>query len=538
MAGPSYLTLPHRDQILVLVICRLIEPLAYTSISPYLYYLVEWFGYKSPATITALGTIVVSGFALGQAATGMYWGSLSDRIGRKPVIMFGLIGTAVATLIFGFATDVYVATGARLLAGTLNGNVGVMRTMIAELCVGHKEYQSRAFTVMPITFNIGTILGPVVGGMLADPATAYPNSWIGKVALFKKFPYLLPNIFPMPLLAVAMVICMLFLKETQTGPDVWWPPEYDPGLRLGNWLRGKSTSYSSYTMVSSTEEDEDSLLEEEEEEIADAYVSNNNTTETSTMSIVEPTNHSEPEFGLRDILTRPVAVTITCYTLLMFHCPAFLQMLPLYMATPRVISNTSLNEHLPLVFDGGLGMPESRIGAAIALMGMTGIILQFAAYPRIAAAIGNARAHRVSLYIFPIAYVLAPFTTLLTRKGYSGSTQDSRWTTVAAIVPIAMAAILGRTLAIPPMPVLLTNAATESHRERAMGKIHGLAASVTSVAKCMGPFVLGNLYSWGVHIGIVGLAWWIMAGVVIAEIFVASGLREWGEEEEEDDHES
>ena len=56
----------------------------------------------------------------------------------------------------------------------LNGNIGVMRTMISEI-IREKKYQSRAFLLLPMTFNIGVIIGPLLGGLLADPVGTYPG---------------------------------------------------------------------------------------------------------------------------------------------------------------------------------------------------------------------------------------------------------------------------------------------------------------------------------------------------------------------------
>lgn len=64
----------------------------------------------------------------------MPWGIVSDWYGRKPVVLFGLAGVALSSLIFGFATNYWVALGARVVGGLLNGNVAVMQTMVAEMC--------------------------------------------------------------------------------------------------------------------------------------------------------------------------------------------------------------------------------------------------------------------------------------------------------------------------------------------------------------------------------------------------------------------
>lgn len=601
----SYWSIPHKEQIILLVLCRIIEPLVSNSIAPYLYYMIESFGYTEPSEISALGTIVMSSFALGQALTGVVWGTLSDKYGRKPILICGLIGTAISTLLFGFSTNVWSASLARICAGALNGNVGVMRTMMAELVADHKEYQTRAFTIMPLTVNVAVVVGPVLGGLLANPYYTYPDKWWAHQKIFEKYPYLLPNLFPFPVLFLGMTMLILFLEETSESPNSLLNSENDYGLKLGKLIkrglsklfrrqRDRRESFASFDerheILSNDEEFSLDPYESDEEQPKKTQdsrsqsVTNVTSTSSSSSSNVStpvpapaPVPEEPPkELTLREIMTKPVRVTLIAYTLLMFHCPAFLHLLPLFMATPRFIlkdghggagnnstaiaapnifnSTTDLypGEHLPLIFNGGLGMPSARIGTAMAAMGATGVALQFLVYPRVAFWLGNAKSHRLSLRVFPLAYALVPFIGLLTRIGYvpnfgtggdnpSNTTVsiaggadlenqpgiDNRWTTTAAIIPIAMMVILGRTFAIPPMPVLVTNAASS---RKVLGRVHGLASSVTSIARCLGPFLLGNLYSFGVKIGVVGLAWWVMAFVVMWEIVISRNLREWGEE--------
>lgn len=64
---------------------------------------------------------------------GMFWGGLSDRIGRKPVLLFGCFGTVASLLTVGFSTNFWIALAGRALGGLLNGNIGVIQTMVGEL---------------------------------------------------------------------------------------------------------------------------------------------------------------------------------------------------------------------------------------------------------------------------------------------------------------------------------------------------------------------------------------------------------------------
>lgn len=77
--------------------------------------------------------LLISAFAMAEASTAMIWGNISDRYGRKPIILVALAGTALSSLLFGFAKRYWVALLARVVGGALNGNVAVMQTMVAEM---------------------------------------------------------------------------------------------------------------------------------------------------------------------------------------------------------------------------------------------------------------------------------------------------------------------------------------------------------------------------------------------------------------------
>ena len=65
--------------------------------------------------------LVTSAFAFAEFSAGVPWGRLSDKIGRKPVLLTGLVGTALSMILFGFAQSLPMALLARALGGLLNG---------------------------------------------------------------------------------------------------------------------------------------------------------------------------------------------------------------------------------------------------------------------------------------------------------------------------------------------------------------------------------------------------------------------------------
>lgn len=161
----AWRSLPRKDQLFVLTLARLSEPLTQTSLGSYLFYQLQSFDRSLPdSTIAYQAGVVGAAFPFAQFLTAMLWGRFADAEygGRKRAIFLGLMGTMLAVVGFGFSQSFAVAVVFRCLGGVLNGNIGVMRTMISEI-IKEKKYQSRAFLLMPMTFNIGVIVGPILG---------------------------------------------------------------------------------------------------------------------------------------------------------------------------------------------------------------------------------------------------------------------------------------------------------------------------------------------------------------------------------------
>lgn len=253
----SWKDLPRKTQLVVITLTRLSEPLVQTSLQAYMFYQLKWFDPSlSDSVISSQAGVLHASFTAAQLLTAMMWGRVADssRFGRKKVILIGLTGTMISCLGFGFSKTFWQALFFRCLGGVTNGNVGVLRTMIseivrekkyrrsiipqsptlgrkdktAELCSQNRDStrlclftryllnlimtESRAFLLLPMTFNIGVIIGPILGGVLADPAASYPDLF-GETRFFLNFPYAMPNLVSAFFLLSASLTAWMCLEE-------------------------------------------------------------------------------------------------------------------------------------------------------------------------------------------------------------------------------------------------------------------------------------------------------------------------------------
>jgi MFS family permease len=151
--------------------------------------------------------------AICQCVMAVPWGALSDRVGRKYTILMGLTSTMLFSLMFGFSKSLVTLLIARAFLGLMNGNVGIIRTMVAEM-IYDKSLQPRAFSIMPLVWTIGSIFGPAFGGALANPAVRHPEIF-GNWEIFRKYPYALPNILAALFFIVGITTGVLFLDVGQ-----------------------------------------------------------------------------------------------------------------------------------------------------------------------------------------------------------------------------------------------------------------------------------------------------------------------------------
>ncbi|MBV8936867.1 MAG: MFS transporter [Alphaproteobacteria bacterium] len=130
----------------------------------------------SPQEVTVLLAI----YSLMQLFTAPLWGKLSDRVGRRPVLMVSMAASVCAYLWIGSATALWMLFAARALAGACAGNIAAAQAYIADIT--KPEDRAKGMGLIGAAFGLGFIIGPALAGFLAgsSPATADVESpaWV------------------------------------------------------------------------------------------------------------------------------------------------------------------------------------------------------------------------------------------------------------------------------------------------------------------------------------------------------------------------
>ncbi|MBW0522857.1 hypothetical protein O181_062572 [Austropuccinia psidii MF-1] len=344
--------LPYR-QLLVLCLMRITEPISQGLIQPFINQMLE--DLKVTPDRTQIGFyagLITSLFAFCQLCTTFWWGTLSDRIGRKPILICGLIGLASSIISFGLQKSFVGLVIARCFAGIMNGNIAVVKSVLAE-CTDETN-KARAFVLLPTSNALGMIIGPMIGGYLAQPAQQYPGLF-GHNRFLLSNPYFLPCFIAGLSNLSAAVLGFFYLEET---------------------LKSKKAV---------------------------------NTFSTSIERI--DTSHSETESDAQEpqrkftSLFSPMVVSVLSGSLLVyFQISSWTTLIPMFAYTR--------------VEDGGLGLSLNQIGTALSTDGLVSIVVQIIVFPYVQRRWGTLNVFKAVLLTWPVAFGLLPCVRwLMIQKG-------------------------------------------------------------------------------------------------------------------------
>ena len=421
--------------------------------------------------------ILASSFCVAQLFTSLPWGLLSDRIGRRPVLLIGLCGNAVTCALFGLSKTFYYALGLRMLSGLLNGNVAVVKSMLGEIT--DDSNRGTAFAIWESAFGIGTIVGPVIGGFLVDPAKQFPYLF-GNSEFLKTYPYFLPCLVSSIVSVIGAVMGLFYLEETLKPTRV---------MRRHSLLDIETIPHQ----VSELEicipqpldhifESSETLLRDSTSLVPDGSDTDNGILRTSQINLDDMEGVQE-NLSFRKILSKNVCLCIMSYAIWCFLQVIYDEVYALFVATPIAL--------------GGLQFSSFEMGAVLSLLGIVQVIGQLILFPiaeRKYGLVGSLKLASVTMVIFSI---LLPFVGDLAR--HVVTSPDGLYTfTQKAIVFNALLFVLagrnfGCVIGYIAVMILVNDSAPGKHT---LGVVHGFGQVAASLVRSAGPALAGILWTW------------------------------------------
>ncbi|KAJ1766272.1 hypothetical protein IW138_005976 [Coemansia sp. RSA 986] len=427
---------------------RLAEPIGMTLILPFMYQMVGGFDIvRNPKDISFYASLLLTSFTVCKAATSVHWGILSDRIGRRPVILIGLLGNLLTFVLFGVSKSFTWALVARSLNGLFTGNTIAIKSVIAE--ISDDTNRPRMMAMLPLMWNLGTMLGGAVGGLFVDPVKKYP--WLfGNSALFHEYPYLLPCLVASTASFFGLVVGYFQLEETLVVKPSTVP-------------------------ISGAASETTLLVSEAQSEEGRCAVN------------IRPSPYSKWDILTPTVIRILVTNAIVCVAVAMHN-----QLYPIVAATD--------------VVDGGLGMDPQRIGYTLTLCGVFVVFLQLTQYPKLERKYGALACYRRGIWLLVAFSTTLPFLSILAARAGNSVEHLTGFNITKVLSPEfclfwgfliiqLYIRMLGDTLAFTSVNLLAVNIAPT---KADFGFVNGLQQQIAMSAYMVGTLISGYLWSWSI----------------------------------------
>jgi MFS family permease len=185
----------------ILFVTVFIDLVGFGIIIPFLAYYVESFGARA-----AVVGLLMSSYSLAQFLFAPVWGRVSDRVGRRPILLLGLLGSVAGYTLFAVAGTLSLLFVGRVVMGIFGATIPTAQAAVAD--VTRPEDRARGMGLIGAAIGLGFILGPALGGVLSN------FSGILGVPLFQQNPYALPCLASAALAALNLVAAAFFLPES------------------------------------------------------------------------------------------------------------------------------------------------------------------------------------------------------------------------------------------------------------------------------------------------------------------------------------
>eukprot|EP01105_Mastigella_eilhardi_P006047 TRINITY_DN1765_c0_g1_i10.p1 TRINITY_DN1765_c0_g1~~TRINITY_DN1765_c0_g1_i10.p1 ORF type:complete len:508 (-),score=110.27 TRINITY_DN1765_c0_g1_i10:87-1610(-) len=366
-------------------------------------------------------------------------GFVSDKLGRKPVLLAGAAWSGVFALLFGFSFNYWYALAIRAGTGVFNINSGVVKSFLGDISTTGDRV--KVFSDLCLTTAIASITGSYLGGWLSRPAVQYPKVFGGS-RFFKTFPFFLPNFVCFLLCVTAFVLAWRFIGGAKANPEV----------ELQNLKKEDPPG--------------EDLLDEQSDDLA-----------TVATTVLQPPSENESS----------ASAGVSAQVRTFIHTYGFPLYLSILYACSGLIS-ICFRQLLPVwamasVEAGGLGFSAIQIGVMNSIASFMALPIQLLVYTRVTKKIKLLWSFRLG------CAVGVPTFTSVTLLAYVANRRMLLW------LGIIVCGFL-QALALQHLFAAVNTMITNSVERQLVGRVNGAAQALASLCRALGPAAVAPLFAW------------------------------------------
>ena len=341
--------------------------------------LVNQFGVADSNTGFYAGFFTAA-YYLGQFLSNYPFGKMSDRVGRRPMILFALFINSLCQILFGVSAWLWWAVAIRFFNGLFNSNTPMVKCYVRE--ISDETNQARIYGIRTSGYALGTIIGPLVSGIFSRPAEI---PWLAATILssgfFVKYPYFLSCFICSTINFICFLLAYFYLQETmkEKANDVCNP---------ASKLLGSAKQIN----VLQTQDAIERITKEEEAKHEENHIDANVSSIDKFKTLGQEAYKSMKESPL---LNRDVVLTISLYTLSAFFISAIVAVYPVWCST--------------YVSDHGLGLNEEKMGIVSGFGGLASLLFQLFVFAPVDKLVGTTVSFALANASFFPAVFLLPF---------------------------------------------------------------------------------------------------------------------------------
>ena len=452
---------------------------------------------------------ISASYMVGRSITSFAWGTVADTIGRKPVFYISFLVPAFMSILFGCASNFYVALFTRFAMGMANGIVVATKTSVSELAKGDEKLEARSMALVMGMWGWGFLVCPPISGALSEPVKQYPDSEFVQYfePLFSKYPFLLPNIVSVIFCIAGIISVYFYVDETlpeerrRSISSIWKNFLNRTRSRFENFRRIipgvssqeermplQSTLTDTYTYSSSDLSNETQALTNTDDSSRDTEQDSDDCEILhQSKSITIPSVSIENQSPEKKKNAKKIPSTTTMSELWENGATRHYLIARWFLVFPSMV----FDEAFPLfciAISGGLGLTETGIGKVLAGAGLVFILGQYKINTFIVSRYGLFNSQILgSLFATPLCFFI-PFVLYLNRDS---SLNEITWAAYIYLSVIIGLSNIGGNVVLCSLTIS-TNRTVKTEQRASM---NGLSMLGGSIVKACGPAVAGWLVS-------------------------------------------